>query len=103
LREKRYGKFETVKQRSFSFVGRPVSRLRNQRGLSQPDFAVELQLAGWRKASRDTVAKLEGGLLRVDFIQAGYLAAALNIPLKQFLLEIDWGKAQLPPDKNHNQ
>lgn len=92
-----------MKPRSFKFVGRPVSRLRNQLGLSQPDFAVELQLAGWRKASRDTVAKLEGGLLRVDFIQAHYLAAALNIPLKQFLSEIDWSKADLSPDGNHNQ
>lgn len=44
-----------------------------------------------------------GNLLRVDFIQAGYLAAALNIPLKQFLSEIDWSKADLSPDDNHNQ
>jgi hypothetical protein len=56
-----------------------------------------LQLAGWQDASRDTVAKLEGGLLRVDLIQVHYLAAALNMPLKQFLSEIDWSKADLSP------
>jgi len=89
-----------MKQRSFRFVGRPVSRLRNQRGLSQPDLAVELQLAGWLDASRDTVAKLEGGLLRVDLIQAHYLAAAFNMPLKQFLSEIEWSKADLFPNEN---
>ncbi|HUA37929.1 MAG TPA: helix-turn-helix transcriptional regulator [Candidatus Sulfopaludibacter sp.] len=80
-----------------------MSRLRNQRGLSQPDFAVELQLAGWHEASRDTVAKLEGGLLRVDLIQVQYLADALDIPLKQLLSAIDWSKCDLSLDKNRNQ
>jgi transcriptional regulator with XRE-family HTH domain len=92
-----------MKQRSFIFVGRPVSRLRNQRGLSQPALAVELQLAGWQDASRDTVAKLEGGLLRVDLIQVRHLAVALNIPLPQFLSEIDWSKIDFSSDKNRNQ
>lgn len=103
MRDRERGKFETVKQRSFIFVGRPVSRLRNQRGLSQPALAVELQLAGWQAASRDTVAKLEGGLLRVDLIQVRHLAVALNIPLPQFLSEIDWNKIDFSSDKNRNQ
>ncbi|MGH7991049.1 MAG: helix-turn-helix domain-containing protein [Limisphaerales bacterium] len=92
-----------MKHRNFIFIGRLVSRLRSQLGLSQPDLAVELQLAGWHDASRDTVAKLEGGLLRVDLIQVRHLAAALNIPLPQFLSEIDWNKIEFCSGKNHNQ
>lgn len=92
-----------MKQRNFIFVGRPVSRLRNQLGLTQPGFAVELQLAGWHEASRDTVAKLEGGLLRVDLMQVRYLARALRVSTTQFLSQIDWSKADLFLDKNHNQ
>ena len=92
-----------MKQRNFIFVGRLVSRLRNQLGLTQPALAVELQLAGWQDASRDTVAKLEGGLLRVDLIQVRHLAVALNIPLPQFLSEIDWSKIDFSSDKNRNQ
>lgn len=103
MRDRRDGKFESVKQRSFIFVGRLVSRLRNQLGLTQPDFAVKLQLAGWHKASRDTVAKLEGGTLRVDLIQVRYLAATLGISLPQFLSKIDWNKADLLTNKNDNQ
>lgn len=103
MRDCRHGKFESVKQRSFIFVGRLVSRLRNQLGLTQPALAVELQLAGWRDASRDTVAKLEGGLLRVDLIQVRYLANVLNIPPMQFLSQIDWSKIDFSSDKNRNQ
>jgi transcriptional regulator with XRE-family HTH domain len=104
MRDRERGKFETVKQRSFIFVGRPVSRLRNQRGLSQPALAVELQFAGWQDASRDTVAKLEGGSLRVDLIQIYYLARALGVPPLHILSEIDWREANLFPNaKNHNQ
>lgn len=80
-----------------------MSRLRNQLGLTQPDLAVELQLAGWQDASRDTVAKLEGGLLRVDLIQVRFLADALGIPLSQFFSEIDWSKIDFSSDKNRNQ
>jgi transcriptional regulator with XRE-family HTH domain len=92
-----------MKQRDFIFVGRLVSRLRNQLGLTQPDLAVELQLAGWHEASRDTVAKLEGGTLRVDLIQACYLARALRISAAQFLSEIDWNKVDFSLDNNRNQ
>lgn len=80
-----------MKQRNF--IGRVVSRLRSQLGLSQVDFAVELQLVGWHGASRDTVAKLEGGLLRVDLTQICYLAAALGIQPTDFLSRIDWRRA----------
>ena len=94
-----------MKQRNF--IGRVVSRLRNQLGLTQVDFAVELQLVGWRDASRDTVAKLEGGSLRVDLIQICYLASALGVPPARILSTIDWSKQIKKlisfPLKNHNQ
>jgi transcriptional regulator with XRE-family HTH domain len=94
-----------VKQRNF--IGRVVSRLRNQLELSQVDLAAELQLVGWRDASRDTVAKLEGGSLRVDLIQICYLAAALGVPPARILSAIDWSKQIKKlisfPLKNHNQ
>jgi hypothetical protein len=61
-------------------------------GMIEFDFAVELQLVGWRHVTRDTVAKLEGGSLRVDLIQIRYLAWAFDIHPMQILSEIDWGK-----------
>lgn len=88
--DRKHGKIEPVKQRNF--IGRLVSRLRSQLGLTQPDLAVELQLAGWHDASRDTVAKIEGGLLRVDLTQISYLTTALRVQPMQFLSEIDWSK-----------
>jgi hypothetical protein len=42
-------------------------------------------------------------LLRIDLIQVRHLAAALNIPLPQFLSEIDWNKVDFSLDKNRNQ
>ena len=94
-----------MKQRNF--IGRVVSRLRNQLGLSQLDFAAALQLVGWHDASRDTVAKLEGGSLRVDLIAICYLAAALGVPPARILSAIDWSKQIKKlisfPLKNHNQ
>jgi transcriptional regulator with XRE-family HTH domain len=94
-----------VKQRNF--IGRPVSRLRYQRKLTQPSFAVELQFAGWRDASRDTVAKLESGSLRVDLIQICFLSMALGVSPLEILLEIDWNKQieklKADSDKNQNQ
>lgn len=80
-----------MKQRNF--IGRLVSRLRNQRGWTQDEFADQLQFAGWHDATRDTVAKIEGGLLRIDLTQLYYIAAALGIPLQQFFSKIDWSKA----------
>ena len=80
-----------MKQRNF--IGRLVGRLRDQRDWTQEVFADKLQLAGWHDATRDTVAKMEGGLLRVDLMQVRYLARALGVSPMQFLSKIDWSKA----------
>ncbi|HXE43191.1 MAG TPA: helix-turn-helix domain-containing protein [Candidatus Baltobacteraceae bacterium] len=79
-----------MKQRNF--IGRLVSRLRNQHGWTQDRFADELQHAGWHDATRDTVAKIECGGQRIDLNQVCYLITALEIQPMQFLSEIDWNK-----------
>ena len=61
-----------MKQRNF--IGRLVSRWRNQRGWTQDVFADKLQLAGWYDATRSTVSKIEDGSLRIDLTQVCYLA-----------------------------
>lgn len=79
-----------MKQRNF--IGRLVSRLRNQREWTQDALADALQRAGWHDATRDTVAKIEGGSRRIDLTQLYYLTAALGVRPVQFLSEIDWSK-----------
>ncbi len=79
-----------MKQRNF--IGRPVARLRNQRGWTQDVFADKLQFAGWHDATRSTVSKIEDGSLRIDLLQLYYLAVALGISPMDFLAEIDWRK-----------
>lgn len=75
-----------------NFIGRPVSRLRNQRGWTQDAFADELQQAGWEDATRSTVSKIEDGSLRIDLVQLFYLAAALHVHPIHFLPKMDWSK-----------
>jgi transcriptional regulator with XRE-family HTH domain len=80
-----------MKQRNF--IGRLVGRLRDQNDWSQDYFAERLQLAGWHSATRDTVAKIEGGLLRIDLKQIYFIAIALGLQPLDFLSKIDWRKA----------
>lgn len=77
-----------MKQRNF--IGRLVSRKRDQHDWSQDVFADKLQLAGWYNATRSTVSKIEDGSLRIDLIQLYYIAAALGIRPVDLLAEIDW-------------
>ena len=79
-----------MKQRNF--IGRLVSRWRNQRGWTQDVFADKLQLAGWHDATRSTVSKIEDGSLRIDLTQLFYLAVALRVHPIHFLPKMDWSK-----------
>src|SRR5580700_10549833 len=79
-----------MKQRNF--IGRVVSRKRDQHDWTQDVFADKLQLAGWHNATRSTVSKIEDGSLRIDLLQLYYLAVALGINPIDFLAEIDWRK-----------
>ena len=56
-----------MKQRNF--IGRLVSRKRNENDWTQDVFADKLQLAGWHDATRSTVSKIEDGSLRIDLLQ----------------------------------
>jgi transcriptional regulator with XRE-family HTH domain len=80
-----------MKQRNF--IGRLVGRLRDQNDWSQDYFAEQLQLAGRHNATRDTVAEIEGRLLRIDLTQIYFIAAALGLQSSDFLSKIDWRRA----------
>lgn len=79
-----------TKQRNF--VGRLVSRKRDQLDWTQDFFADRLQLAGWHNATRSTVSKIEDGSLRIDFVQWYHITTALGLRPVDLLAEIDWRK-----------
>ena len=64
-----------------NICGPQVARLRNQLGLSQSDFAVKCQLAGW-DISRDIVARIEGGVRWVGDFELLELAKILGVEVK---------------------
>jgi transcriptional regulator with XRE-family HTH domain len=80
-----------VKQQR-NFIGRPVARMRNERGMTQDAFADRLQFAGWHEATRSTVSKIEDGSLRIDLLQLYYIAVALGVQPMQLLSEINWSR-----------
>lgn len=62
-----------------------LRRLREARGLSQSDLAREMTARGWRYY-QSTVYKIEHGERKVDFFEAGDLAAILQVSADQFTL-----------------
>lgn len=77
-----------IQQRNF--INWLVRRKRNQKDLTQDEFADQLQLAGWDDATRSTVSKIEDGSLRIDLLQLYYIAVALGIHPRDFIAEINW-------------
>jgi transcriptional regulator with XRE-family HTH domain len=67
-----------------NMIGPELRRLRNSRGLSQPQFAALLQRRGW-DISRDTLAKIEDQRRWVSDFEAAFLADVLKVPLMQLL------------------
>ena len=67
-----------------NMIGPQVRRLRNSRGLSQPQFAELLQRKGW-DISRDTVAKIEDQRRWVSDFEAAFLAEVLKVPIAELL------------------
>lgn len=59
-------------------VGRQVAKIRNAQKLSQTELAAACQLDGW-DVSRDTIAKIEGGLRWVGDSELIQLARALKV------------------------
>ena len=75
-----------------NFIGRQVSKRRNELDWTQDYLADLLQDAGWLNATRSTVSKIEDGSLRIDLIQLYYIATALGLRPSDLLAEIDWRK-----------
>jgi len=75
-----------------NFIGRQVSKRRNELDWTQFDLADQLKDAGWKNITRSTVSKIEDGSLRIDLTQLFYLAVALRIHPIHFLPKTDWSK-----------
>jgi len=65
-------------------VGPQIRRLRYQRGWSQAQLAVRLQLQGW-DFDRGGVAKIESGIHQVSDTQLLYFAHVLGVSVKDLL------------------
>lgn len=63
-------------------VGRQVAKIRSDRHLSQTELAAVCQLGGW-DITRDTIAKIEGGLRWVGDLELIYLARALKVTVAE--------------------
>ena len=104
-----YAEFSTNKQESAHYrevsdsarmqthrnmIGPQVRRLRNQRGLSQREFAELLQRKGWN-ISRDTVAKIEDQRRWISDFETIFIADSLKICLTElFSVRDRLGKAK---------
>ena len=62
-------------------IGTHVRKLREQRGWTQEQFAVKLQLVGW-DTSQDSVSRLENQDRRVPDLELFVLADVLNAKLE---------------------
>ncbi len=63
-------------------VGPQIRRLRYQRGWSQAQFVVKLQVKGW-DLSRPGLAKIESKLHKVTDTELLYFAEVLKVPLTE--------------------
>lgn len=93
-----------------NIIGPQVRQLREQKGWSQDQFAVKLQLAGW-DTSQDSVSRLETQGRRVPDLELFVLADVLGAKLEDLfpkdtrgkikalwpLYRIKLSRGQLPP------
>jgi transcriptional regulator with XRE-family HTH domain len=70
--------FHTSKK---NVCGPQIARIRNQRGLSQPQLAAKCQLAGW-DVSRDIIARIEGGVRWIGDMELAAIASVLEVSLE---------------------
>jgi transcriptional regulator with XRE-family HTH domain len=61
-----------------NIIGPQLRRIRNERGLSQPEFAEMLQRNGW-DISRDIIAKIEDQRRWVADFEVAFLADVLKV------------------------
>ncbi len=62
-------------------IGINVRKLREEKGLTQEQFAAKCNLIGW-DISRGTLAKIESKVRRITDIEVILLAKALNLPIE---------------------
>jgi DNA-binding XRE family transcriptional regulator len=93
-------------------IGAQVRRLREQKGWTQDQFAVKLQLAGW-DTSQDSVSRLETQDRRVPDLELFVLADVLDARLEDLfpkdlrgkikalwpLYRVKLSRGQLPPKR----
>ena len=75
-----------------NLIRQQVIRWRRHHDWSQEQLAVRLQLAGWHNATRSTVSKIEGGMLRISDYDLLFIAAALRVHFTDLFPKIDWQK-----------
>jgi transcriptional regulator with XRE-family HTH domain len=69
-----------MQQNARNMVGTQIQRIRNQRGLSQPQLAEILQRKGW-DISRDILAKIEDQRRWVADFEVAFLAEVLKVTI----------------------
>lgn len=70
--------------KSQNIVGTVCRRLRKEHGWKQHEFIVHCQLLGWA-LSRETLAKIESGVRRVNDAEVALLARALDTTADKLL------------------
>jgi transcriptional regulator with XRE-family HTH domain len=93
-----------------NIIGPQVRKLREQKGWTQDQFAVKLQLVGW-DTSQDSVSRLENQARRIPDLELFVLADVLDAKLEDLfpkdlrgkikalwpLYRIKLSRGQLPP------
>ena len=74
--------------RRLNVVGPQIRRLRYNRGWTQSELAVKLQLVGW-DISRSGVGKIESQLVWIGDYELFYLMKIFNVPLTELFPRID--------------
>ena len=70
-------------------VGSTVRRLRNERELTQEDFAAQLQVLGWTRCTRGWLSRIEARLVAVRDYELTYLSKVLEVPLHALFTSLD--------------
>jgi len=81
--------------RNLNVVGPQIRRLRSQRGWSQNDFAIKLQILGMEEASRCKVSKIESRLVWIADDDLIFLARALGVNIEELYPDFIRGAKQL--------
>ena len=76
-------------------IGPQVRRIRSQRGWSQNDLAIKLQLLGMEDATRGKVSKIEARLIYATDDDLIYLARCLGVSLEELYPDFIRGARRL--------